>query len=74
MENLDEWADLIARNCQRWLIEHVRQCDDPACREPANLIAYIAHRVGVRVEGIAAVRDELAGYEAKCVNCQHVRN
>lgn len=59
---------------QRWLIYHRKHCDDGACAEPANALAYFAHCLGMRQEDVGQIRYYMAQYEATCPKCQHLRN
>jgi hypothetical protein len=57
-----------------WLKEHREICGDPNCKEPANLLAWLAHCLGLRSDRHLELRDEIAFYEATCIGCQHLRN
>lgn len=64
--------DLIA-----WHEQHRLECGDgPGCCEPANVLAFLAHCVGMRSsqEDIRKFQESLINYERTCPGCQHLRN
>jgi len=68
-------AEYIRDAALAWLDAHRAECPNPkTCTEPLNLLAFIAHCLGVRQEKIGWLQAEVARYEAECEGCTHLRN
>ncbi len=57
-----------------YLEAHEATCAAPACSERTNLLAFLSHCAGLRSDRLSEFGELLAGYEARCEDCQHLRN
>lgn len=57
------------------LDRHEDECDEESCRNHINVIAYLAHCAGVRLDKhMPDFQQLLAEYESQCEGCSHMRN
>ena len=64
----------IVKELIKWIENHKQECTDPECFEPYNIVAFLAHCAGVRLENLSKFTAELVTYERDCEDCQHTRN
>ena len=69
----------IANAANEYLRRHEAECPLPPdqCVERINLLAYIAHCIGIRATRAALehdLREGIALYERYCEGCSHLRN
>ncbi len=68
-------AEEIRDALLNWLEIHSSHCPDPEnCHEPINILAYLAHSLGMRADSGPSWLKFLREYERTCEGCQHMRN
>lgn len=60
----------IANDVWAFIEAHEATCTDEACMARINILAYIAHVIGVRVSHLEVLSELMEGYEAGCAMCQ----
>ena len=70
MKTIEELRDELIDMAE----QHTRICADPHCTWPLGAVAFFAHSLGIRSDGLAELREMLAHYEATCEGCSHIRN
>ncbi len=51
-----------------------RECKGKDCHEIENILAWLAHRNGIRATDIGTLKDFMLRYEQNCEWCKHFRN
>jgi hypothetical protein len=74
LDGAQRMARLLSEGISTWIRLHKNECDDPNCVEPLGLLAYLAHRAGMKVKDVPEFAQLLNRYETECVACEHLRN
>lgn len=69
----EEIANRLRNLLIEWLEYHRIDCNKQNCLEPANMMAFLAHSVGIRSSDLRLFRDQLQEYEVNCKDCGHIR-
>lgn len=65
----DTLIDAVRTGLIGWMTAHQRECGHPDCAEPVNVLAFLAHAVGLKDSQVEEFRKRLDDYNRHCPNC-----